>query len=101
MKILALETDVPGITDDRFTDALLKEEAARAWELYRSGEIRELSFRADRQSAVLVLECAGVEEARTILSTLPLVREGLIGFELIPLTAYPGFQRLFAVPGAD
>lgn len=100
MKILALETDVPGITDDLFTDALLQKEAARAWELYRSGAIRELYFRADRQAAVLVLECAGVEEAHTVLGTLPLVRAGLIGFDLIPLTAYPGFQRLFAVAGA-
>jgi hypothetical protein len=30
------------------------------------------------------------------LDTLPLVREKLIGFELIPLMAYPGFARLFA-----
>jgi hypothetical protein len=32
------------------------------------------------------------------LDTLPLVRERLIGFELVPLTAYPGFARLFAEP---
>jgi len=29
------------------------------------------------------------------LNTLPLVKEGLITFELIPLKAYPGFERLF------
>lgn len=96
MKILALECDVPGITDDRFTEAILREEAARAWELHQAGVIRELHFRADRQAAVLVLECADVEEARNALATLPLVRAGLIGFELIPLAAYPGFARLFS-----
>jgi hypothetical protein len=37
-----------------------------------------------------------VDEARSVLDTLPLVREQLIGFELIPLIAYPGFARLFA-----
>jgi len=42
-----------------------------------------------------VLECADADEARSILDTLPLVREKLIGFELIPLMAYPGFARLF------
>jgi hypothetical protein len=54
-----------------------------------------LYFRADRHEAVLVLECADVDEARSVLNTLPLVREQLIGFELIPLKAYPGFARLF------
>ena len=31
-----------------------------------------------------------------VLAQLPFVREGLIIFELIPLKAYPGFERLFA-----
>ncbi len=37
-----------------------------------------------------------VEEALEVLNTLPLVREKLVRFELIPLVAYPGFARLFA-----
>ena len=96
MKILAIEHDPPDVTDDQFTSELLRAEAQRAWELHQTGVIRELYFRADRSEAVLVLECADVDEARSILDTLPLVREKLIGFELIPLLAYPGFARLFA-----
>ena len=96
MKILALECDVPGVDDERFTDAILREEAARAWALQQEGVIREMYFRADRQSAVFVLECQSIEKARDVLSTLPLVRDGLIGFDIIPLTSYPGFARLFA-----
>ena len=46
--------------------------------------------------AVLILECGGTAHAEGILSSLPLVREKLITFELIPLKAYPGFARLFA-----
>ena len=94
MKILALETEVPGVPDDAYAPHL-RAEAARAWELHQAGVIRELHFRADRPEAVLVLECAGVDEARAALATLPLVREGLIDFELIPLVPYPGFARLF------
>jgi hypothetical protein len=45
---------------------------------------------------VLVLECASAAEARAALDSLPLVREGLITFEIIPMIAYPGFARLFA-----
>lgn len=101
MKLLALECDIPGIADDRFTEELLREEAARAWELQQQGVIRELYFRADRQAAVLVLECDSVETTRGILSTLPLVRAGLIAFEVIPLVAYPGFARLFGGVDGD
>ena len=95
MKILAIEHDPPDVTDDLFTPELLHAEAQRAWELQQAGVIRELYFRADRSEAVLILECADVDEARSALGTLPLVREQLIGFELIPLIAYPGFARLF------
>jgi len=97
MKILALEHDLPDVRADQFTKALLQAEARRAWELQQAGVIRELYFRADRDEAVLVLECTNVVEALEVLNTLPLVREKLIGFELIPLTAYPGFARLFSV----
>jgi hypothetical protein len=95
MKILAIEKEVPGITDRQF-EPHLRAEAARAWELHQSGTIRELYFRTDWPGAVLVLECAGVEEARAALNTLPLVARGLIGFDLLPVKAYSGFSRLFS-----
>jgi hypothetical protein len=57
--------------------------------------IREAYFHAEQHKAVLVLECAGVEEARAALQALPLVEAGLIEFELMPLKAYDGFARLF------
>ena len=95
MKILAIEKEVPGVADREFKPHL-KEEAARVWELYQAGLIRELYFRQDQRSAVLVLECPNVEEARELLNSLPLVKEGLIDFDVIPLAPYPGFSRLFA-----
>lgn len=94
MKILAIEHETPGLTEDDFAPHL-EAEARRAWDLHQEGLIRELYFRADRAEAVLVLECADVAEAEAVLATLPLVRAGLITFELIPLRAYPGFARLF------
>jgi muconolactone delta-isomerase len=95
MKILAIEHDPPGVHDDQFTEALLQAEARRAWELQQAGIIRELYFRADRDEAVLVLECPNVAEALEVVNTLPLVHDRLIEFELIPLAPYPGFARLF------
>jgi muconolactone delta-isomerase len=94
MKILALEKEMPGVTEDAFKP-YLKEEAARVWELYQAGTFRELYFRQDESSAVLILECADIEEAKSLLNTLPLVREGMITFDVIPLVPYPGLARLF------
>jgi len=94
MKILAIEHELPGVVAEGF-QRHAKEEARRAWDLHQSGLIRELYFRADRDEAILVLECASIEEAQRTLAELPFVREGLIAFELIPLKAYPGFERLF------
>lgn len=95
MKILALEQELPGVEVEQYRPHL-KAEAARVWELYQAGVLREIYFRQDRTTAVLVMECAGMEEARTVLATMPLVREGLVDFEIIPLSPYPGLSRLFA-----
>lgn len=94
MKIIALERETPNITGEQFS-TYLRAEAAKVWELYQSGLAREIYFRQDQSTAVLVLECAGIEEARSALNALPLVRAGLIDFDLIPLQPYPGFARLF------
>ena len=94
MKILVLEQEVPGTTPEQFAPHL-KAEAARIWELYLGGRIRETYFRQDRSEAVLILECADVEEANRLLDSLPLVQAGLIHFEVISLVPYPGFERLF------
>lgn len=94
MKILAMEKEAQGVTEQDFTPHL-RREAARVWQLYQAGVLRELYFRADQATAVLVLECTSVEEADRVLSTLPLVGEGLIAFDIIPLVPYPGFSRLF------
>ncbi len=95
MRILAIERAVPRVAPERFSGELLEAEAVRAWQLHQAGFIRELYFRADRRDAVLMLEAAGVDDARAALESLPLVEAGLIDFELIPLRAYDGFARLF------
>ena len=95
MKILAIEKDVVGFRKNELDARLLEAEAMHAWELQQSGRIREMYFRSDKPAAILILECDSADHAKQVLSTLPLVRDGLIEFEIIPLVAYPGFQRLF------
>jgi muconolactone delta-isomerase len=95
MRVLAIERPVPGVAAGQFTPDVLTAEARHAWELQQAGTIREIYFRADETSAVVVLECRDAADARRILATFPLVAAGLIDFEVIPLAAYPGFARLF------
>lgn len=94
MKIIAIEKEKPNTTAEAFAK-FSKDEAQKAWELQQAGFIREIYFRADENSAVLVLEATSVESAHEQLQQLPLIKNGLIEFELIPLKAYPGYARLF------
>ncbi len=94
MKILALEKERGGTTTEQF-QKYSKEEALQVWNLYKSEKIREIYFREDQNSAVIVLECENVKEADEILASLPFVKNKLIHFDLIPLKPYPGFDRLF------
>ena len=95
MKILALEHELPNATAEEFS-LHAAAEARKAWELHQAGVVRELYFHADRTEAVLVLEGGSIAEVQEVLGTLPFVQAGLITFELIPLKAYSGFERLFA-----
>lgn len=95
MKILAFEVEKPGLSAVDFAP-YLTDEARHAWNLQQAGHIRELYFRADQHTVVLVLECATLEDAQAVLNSLPLVEHGLITFELVPLIPYDGFARLFS-----
>jgi len=93
MKILAIEKEMPGVADSDYKP-WLETEARKAWELHQEGLIRELYF-TDEHCAVLVLEVRDKTHAREIIGQLPLVKQKLIDFDLLALTAYPGFARLF------
>jgi hypothetical protein len=94
MKILALEKEVAQTQASDFQPHLL-DEAAKVYELYQAGVIREFYFHQTDHTAVIMLECANADEARTVLGSLPLVEAGLITFDVLPLVPYPGFARLF------
>ena len=94
MKILAMEKEIVGSRTEQLSQQLILE-AKQVWKLYQEGFIREFYFRQDQSKAVLILECTNREEALRVLDSLPLVQQGLIAFDLIPLIPYPGFSRLF------
>jgi muconolactone delta-isomerase len=98
MKILALSKRQPGVTAADIQREVVPE-AERVWELYRGGALREIYYRLDRPGAVVVLECADVDEARRVLGTLPMMEAGLIDFDVIPLGPFLPLEQLFARSG--
>ncbi len=95
MQILALSRRRPGTTPERLAPWAAAE-AARAFELIAAGVLRSVHLCPERPGSALVLECADLDEARAQLATLPMVREGLIEFELSRMLPYTGLRALFA-----
>ena len=94
MKLLAIEKEIIKQTVSDNYQELLQEESLAVWQLYKKGIFREIYF-TERKNAVAMLECEDVCEAGKILAELPLVKAGLIEFEIMELNAYTGFERLF------
>lgn len=97
MKFLALELESPEAKPADFQPHL-RDEARHVWDLQQRDIVREAYFRPDRHTAVLVLECEDLAQAVELTASFPLVRQGLIRFDLIPLVPYSGLSRLFAPP---
>lgn len=94
MKILAIEKENEGVIPEQFKPHF-KNEAFKVWEYLKKEIIREIYFTKEGHNAVIILECKNEDEAKSILGELPLVKEGLITFTILPLVAYDGFERLF------
>lgn len=92
MKILAREIE---LNSNKDFGPYLKSEAKKVWELHLSGVLREIYFTRDTHCAILMLECNDKCEAEKILHSLPLVKEGLITFDIQELVPYDGISRLF------
>ena len=92
MKILAIEKELEG-ANWKNQNEVLEQEAYHVHELYLSGYLREIYFN-ELHNAVLILECVNIDKAREILNDLPLVKEGLIDFEIMQLNPYTGYDRI-------
>ena len=94
-KILAFSRTLPGETMEKMGPHF-KAEAAKAWELYTKGILREMYFRTDRPESVLILECDNTDEAKKFLDDLPLVKAGFIDFDYFPLGPFVPLSALFS-----
>jgi hypothetical protein len=94
MKYLAIEKEKTGLSSEDFAP-YLENEAREVWHLYMEDRVREFYFNQEH-NAVLILECDNLKEAHNLLSNLPLVKNGLISFDIMELRPYTGFSRLIS-----
>lgn len=92
MKILAIEREIKGVSWENSSE-LLREEAKHVYQLYLADTLREIYFN-ENKCAVLTLETQDKESAKEVLDNLPLVKSGMIKFEIMELRPYTGFDRL-------
>jgi len=92
MKILAIEKEIEGAEWDN-PEKLLEQEAQHVFQLYLSGSLREIYFSEDK-NAVLILEANDRKTAETLLNDLPLVKSGMIKFDVLELRPYTGYERI-------
>jgi hypothetical protein len=74
----------------------IKPEAAKTWEFYSSGLIRSMSYIADMSGVIFLWEAPSLEAVNEAIAQLPMKKDGILNFEVIPLAQYTGIQELFA-----
>lgn len=92
MQYLVQTSDAPDV-DWAEHSSTLRAEAARAYQLWKDGTIRQLWFN-EAGDAVLLLECDSKKHAKRLLATLPLIKRRLLTYTLTELKVYAGFERL-------
>jgi hypothetical protein len=95
MKLLCLDIPQTGSSMEKYQPYLL-DELRQAWQLYKSGFVREIYLRQDRPGVVIIAECDSVEAARQVVREFPLVKAGLIDWEIIPIGSMVTWEMLFA-----
>jgi hypothetical protein len=86
VKIIAFDRFRPGVTMETI-QALLPEEVANVWRLWKAGVVRENYARADEPGVVIVFEVESVEEAQAYVADFPLTKAGCLEWSYVPLMA--------------
>lgn len=96
MQVLVVMTAPPGREAAEFASYQQAEET-RVWSMYREGSLRQIWFRADEKlGAVALMEVQDIEQARSLVEALPMLRAGLLFPDFIPLGPFTGLEQLFA-----
>ena len=82
MKVFALGTFAKLLTDEQ-RKQILPKEVPDTLRMYLDGKIDQFWSREDQSGVVFLMNAASVEEARSMVETLPLAANGYLVFEYI------------------
>ncbi|AFY96483.1 hypothetical protein [Chamaesiphon minutus] len=94
MQVLVIARVKAGISIDRVLP-LVSAEAAQVWEFCTVEQIRQMYYIADMSGAVMLWEGESVESVTQETQKLPMVKEGILTCEVLPLKSYTGYASLF------
>jgi hypothetical protein len=94
MQVLVIARIKPEIPIDRALP-FVSAEAEQAWKFYASEQIRQMYYIADMSGAVMLWEGKSVEFVTQEVQKLPMVKEGILACEILPLKPYTGYESLF------
>jgi hypothetical protein len=84
MKVFAIASAQPALTPDKLQQHMPNEVPATL-KLYLEGKIEQFWFR-EKLGPIFLFNVDSVEQAKAALDTLPLVAEGLMTYEFMPVT---------------
>ena len=82
--VLVLLTPKQGVSAQQIM-AVIPDEIRETVKLYLDGKIREWYSRGDGNGVIFLLDVKTEEEARALMETLPLAKQGLMDHEYIPV----------------
>jgi hypothetical protein len=83
MKVFAIATAQPALTPDKLQQHLPSEVPATL-KLYLEGKIEQFWFR-EKSGPIFLFNVDSVEQAKEALGALPLVADGLMKYEFMPV----------------
>ena len=84
MKVFAVASIVKPMTEEQ-RKQIMSKEVPDTLKRYLDGAIEQFWSREDQPGVVFLLNAASVEAARSIIEALPLVVNGYLAFEYIPV----------------
>lgn len=95
MRFVCICRPVEGAGMEQFQPHL-EAEVRYGWDNYKNGTFREIYFRQDVLSVVVMVEADSLEAARAAVEGFPLAKAGLVTFETIPVGPFTNWEMLFA-----
>jgi hypothetical protein len=83
MKVFAIASAKSTLTPDKLQQHMPNEVPATL-KLYLEGKVEQFWFR-EKAGPIFLMNVESVEQARATLDTLPLVADGLMAYELLPV----------------